>query len=182
MPAAGPQIELAVVMRAHGLRGELLLKPFNPHSAMLSELSEVSLRLADGSERRFSVREARAHGSNLRVSLQGVDSREQAEALRGAMLWVPRSALPALAPGEYYLVDVVGLEARQDGVAIGRVRDAIEYPTVCCLVIESEGVSREVPDLPRYISEVNVPQGFVTVQHLDEIEPLVPAAQPKARR
>ena len=43
------------------------------------------------------------------VQLTGVKYRDQAEALRGAILMVPTSDRPALAPGEFHLLDLVGL-------------------------------------------------------------------------
>jgi 16S rRNA processing protein RimM len=86
---------------------------------------------------------------------------------------VPRAALPTLEEGEYYLVDLVGLSARDPaGEVIGRVHDVIAYPSVECLVMQCGDVWREVPDLPRYVLEVHVREGYVVVDHLDELEPV----------
>ena len=54
--------------------------------------------------------------------LAQVTNRTEAEALRGTTLAVPRDALPPLAEGEYYHVDLLGLPAvTTEGEALGEV-------------------------------------------------------------
>ncbi|MCX5947453.1 MAG: ribosome maturation factor RimM [Cyanobacteria bacterium] len=65
------------------------------------------------------------------VQLDGIDSREAAEALVGLELLVAANDRPPLQPGEFHLLDLVGLEARllesdgSPGALIGRVRDLL---------------------------------------------------------
>jgi len=44
------------------------------------------------------------------AQLQGVDDRDQAEAMRGCVVMAARSAFPAAAEGEYYWVDLIGCD------------------------------------------------------------------------
>lgn len=169
-------IELAAVVRAHGLRGELLLKVFNPESTLLLEIDSVLLRDKSGKVVSHEVEHARVHSDHVLLTLADVLDKDQADALRGQLVCVPRSALPALEEGEYYLVDLVGLEARDEsGKPIGKVIDVVEYPASNCLAVECEDGVREVPELERYLLEVDVKGGYVRVTNLDELEPLKPA-------
>jgi 16S rRNA processing protein RimM len=175
-PAQGDElIELAAVVRGHGLNGELLLKLFNPDSDQLARSPYVVLRPPTGELRRCEVTSLRGGGDAHLLALRGIESRDQADALRGSVVCVPRSALPALDDGEYYLVDLVGLAVRDaSGAEIGRVESVIEYPSVQCLVVVTNGEWLEVPDLPRYVLEVQVAEGYVVVDHLDEIDTVTP--------
>jgi len=166
-------VELAAIVRGHALAGEVVIKLFNPESELLAELDEVELRAPSGETRRYEVLSVRGGGHNVLLALSGVNSRDAADALRGHILCVPRAVLPALEEGEYYLVDLPGLKVRTtDGSVIGHVEDVIEYPSVPSLVVITDGIVREVPDLPRYLLEVRVADGYVVVDHLDEIEPV----------
>ena len=177
-PSPDEPIALAAVVRAHGLRGELLLKPFNPDSTLLAQLEHVLLKAPDGSLSSYAVEEARNHGESQLLTLRDVRSREAAEALRGHLVCVLRADLPALEEGEVYLVDLVGLEARDvNGVVVGRVADVIEYPSVTCLVVESAEGRREVPNLPRYVHSLDLETRVVVVDQLEELE----LERPKAR-
>ncbi|MFT3922597.1 MAG: ribosome maturation factor RimM [Myxococcales bacterium] len=166
-------VELAAVVRAHGLRGELSLKPFNPESELLRELEQIVLKQPDGTTRSYAVRGARGHADQLILALEGVTDRNTSEALRGSLVCVPRSALPEPEEGEVYLVDLVGLEARDaQGAAFGRVEDIVQYPSIACLLVKGEGGAWEVPDTERYLVEIDVEAGFVVVDHLDELDVL----------
>ena len=179
---AGELVELAAVVRGHALSGELVLKLFNPDSELLDDMSEVVLRAPSGETRTYAVETVRGGGNNVLLRLAGVSTRDQADALRGHVILVERAAFPPLEEGEYYLIDLPGLSVRSvDGTVLGHVDDVIEYPTVPSLVVITEGIVREVPDLPRYLLEVRVEQGYVVVDHLDELEP-VPLAPLKSKR
>jgi len=66
---------------------------------------------------------------------------------------------------------LVGLVAKDTaGRTIGKVRDILEYPAACCLIVESAEGIREVPDLQRYVPEVHVAAGYVVLDNLDELE------------
>ena len=175
-------IELAAVVRAHGLSGELVLKPFNPDSDLLGSLRDIVLRSPAGELRSYEVTSRRGGGDNQLLGLRGISDRDQAEALRGSVVCVPRASLPELEEGEYYLVDLVGLSVRTpDGDTIGHVEDVLEYPSVEALVVITHGIVREVPNLDRYVPSIDVQGGFVVVDHIDEIEP-VPLAALKGKR
>lgn len=175
-------VELAAIVRGHALAGELVLKLFNPESDLLTSLREVTLRAPSGDTRKYNVRGIRGAGDGVLLSLEGVSDRDGADALRGHVVCVSRDVLPALEEGEYYLVDLPGLAVHdKNGQKIGYVEDVIEYPSVSALVVVVEGLVREVPDLPRYLLEVRVADGFVVVDHLDELEP-VPLAPLQGKR
>jgi 16S rRNA processing protein RimM len=170
-----PLVPLGVVIGAHGLRGELRVKPYNPSSELLLSLASARVRLpgerGDGRER--GLRRARRHGPGLVLTLEGCDDRDAAEALRGAELCVPRSALPPLDEGEHYLFDLVGLEARlPDGQVVGRVEEALEYPASHALRVTGPRGTLEVPLLEPYVVELRPDEGFVIVDQLEDLEPL----------
>lgn len=72
--------------------------------------------------RRVVLTGVRAAGRGAIARLEGVASRDAAEALRGKLVTVDRSALPPLEPGEYYHADVIGLACvSAAGDVLGRV-------------------------------------------------------------
>ena len=98
------RVALAAIAGAHGISGEVRLKLFaegvdslKRHRQMLA--GETALTLV-------SVKP----GSNGAIArFAEVGDRNGAEALRGTLLTVPRSALPPLSEGEYYHADLIGL-------------------------------------------------------------------------
>jgi 16S rRNA processing protein RimM len=70
----------------------------------------------------YEVDAAKVHGSTVVGKLAGIETREQALALKGQAVSVPREALPEPEEGKYYLADLVGLEVvNEQGAALGVV-------------------------------------------------------------
>ena len=105
----------------------------------------------------------------LLMRLAGVGSLEDADALRGYKLCVPREALPDLKEGEYYHADLIGLEAFDGTESIGQVVEVVDYPAAECLKIQRPGGFLEVPMLPRWLDRVDIARGKVHLKDLDDI-------------
>lgn len=163
-------IELGVIAKPHGIRGEIRVHVFNPESTLLQELAEIFL-IGDEDEEPalVEVESARPGPKALLMRLAGVSTREDVEALRGYKLCVPREALPDLEEGEYYHADLIGLQAFDGDQIVGRVIDVIDYPSAECLKIQRPGGYIEVPMLPRWLDRVDVGAGKVHLKDLDDI-------------
>ena len=128
------RIALAAVAGAHGVKGELRLKLF---SDSIESLSRHGQMYVGGAERRLlSIRDAKSPVARF----EGIDDRSAAEALRGSLIEIDRSALPPLEEGEYYHSDVIGLSALDhDGKPVGKVIAVENYGAGDLLEIELEG-------------------------------------------
>jgi 16S rRNA processing protein RimM len=128
------RIALAAVAGAHGVKGELRLKLFSDSIDSLSRHQKLTV---GGAERSLlSVHDA---GKGAIARFEGIDDRSAAEALRGSLVEVDRSALPPLDEGEYYHADLVGLPAVDgDRNPIGTVVAVENYGAGDLLEIELE--------------------------------------------
>jgi 16S rRNA processing protein RimM len=169
-------VPLAVVGRPHGVQGEVRAHPFNKDSKLLLELDEVLVRFADGErkgeEHEVSIDSARPTNEAFLVKLHGVDDRNAAEDVRGALLCAQRGDFPALEEGEFYACDVIGAHAFLAGEELGTVRELASYPSVDLLVIEGARGRIEVPLVDAYVESVKIDEQRVTLRTLDGIEGL----------
>ncbi|MGJ8514955.1 Ribosome maturation factor RimM [Carnimonas sp. R-84865] len=121
----------------------------------------------NGVERRFRVLQGRRQGKGLVVQLEGVDSRDAAEALGGATIRLAAGELPRLSEGEFYWYQLEGLAvATTDGVALGRVAYLFETGANDVLVIKGaeDGKERLVPFIPDdVIIDIDLDAGHMTV-------------------
>jgi 16S rRNA processing protein RimM len=111
------RIALAAVAGAHGIKGEVRLKLFSESAISLAKHEKL---IVGGAERRLiSVRDS---GKTAVARFEGVNDRSVAEALRGSLIEIDRSALPPLEEGEYYHADLIGLGAvDREGRQVGTV-------------------------------------------------------------
>ena len=121
MPTSGDRgerrIALAAVAGAHGIKGEVRLKLFSESAVSLAKHEKL---IVGGAERRLiNVRDS---GKTAVARFEGVNDRSAAEALRGSLVEIDRSALPPLEEGEYYHADMIGLGAvDREGLPVGSV-------------------------------------------------------------
>ena len=137
---SGRRIALAAVAGAQGIKGELRLKLFSSSADSIAAHQNVTVA---GVERRLlSVRDA---GKVAVARLEGIDDRSAADALRGSLIEVDRSALPPLADDEYYHADLVRLPCvDREGHAIGIVAAIENYGAGDLLEVELPGGKRSL--------------------------------------
>jgi 16S rRNA processing protein RimM len=137
------RVALAAVAGAHGVKGEVRLKLFSDSVESLSRHKKLHI---GGAERRLlSVRE----GKMPVARFEGVADRAAAEALRGSLVEVERSALPPLDEGEYYHADLIGLPCQdREGNAAGKVVAVENYGAGDLLEIEKDGKRSLIPFKP----------------------------------
>jgi 16S rRNA processing protein RimM len=116
-----------------------------------------------GDWQQFEVEQGAAHGGSLLAKLKGVQDREQAAALRGREVAVPREALPGSAEGEYYWADLAGLRvANLEGEALGVVTGLLETGANQVLVVHGER-ERLIPFVAAVVKSVDVARGALVV-------------------
>jgi len=144
------RIALAAVAGAHGVKGELRLKLF---SDSIESLSRHDSLYVGGVERRLlSIRD---RGKTAVARFEGIGDRSAAEALRGSLIEVDRSALPPLQDGEYYHADLIGLACIDgSGNAVGTVVAVENYGAGDLLEIELEGGKRSLIPFKAEIAEL----------------------------
>ena len=127
------RIALAAVAGAHGVKGEVRLKLFSERAESLA--AHEKLYVGDTARRLLTIRDG---GKTAVARFEGIDDRSAAEALRGSLVEVDRSALPPLEEGEYYHADLIGLPCvDRDGQAVGTVLAIENYGAGDLLEIEA---------------------------------------------
>lgn len=114
------------------------------------------------------IKDTKEHSDSVVASAHDVDDRSAAEALKGARIFVPRSSFPTAGEGEYYWVDLIGLEVvNREGIAMGSVKDLMATGPQTVLVLEyDEGgkpAERMIPFVAAYVDDVDLAARRITV-------------------
>ena len=182
-PAQRPAdaVELARVQEAWGIKGWVRILPFQADPIALVHSPQWWL---EPPEARFvrgfalfsgcvqvQVAEIKAHADGWVARLEGVDDRNTAEALKGVRISVPRSAFPPPADGEFYWVDLLGLDViNREGVQLGRVTDLLATGPTSVLVLQdsdpadsAKTIERMIPFVDAYVDAVDTAARRITV-------------------
>lgn len=129
-PVTPTDINLAAIIGAHGVAGEVRLKLFGEgweslktHKSFLARHKDIPSDAPDSEGRTLTPTKLRSDNKGGAVArFKEVADRNAAEALRGTMLSVARDNLPPLEAGEFYLADLLGLAAvSASGKPLGQI-------------------------------------------------------------
>lgn len=151
------------VAGAFGVRGEVRVISHTADPAAI--LSYGPLRAKDGAVA-LTPLSGRVDAKGVVLRAPEIATREAAEALKGLDLHVPRAALPPAEEDEYYLADLIGLQARSPaGEILGRVKSVNDFGAGDLLEIEpaAGGPTWWTPFTRESVPEVDLPGGAVTL-------------------
>ena len=119
----------------------------------------------------LKIKEAKEHADTVVASSLDVADRNQAEALKGARIFVPRSSFPTAGTDEYYWVDLLGLDVfNREGVALGQVKDLMSTGPQTVLVLAQASdepgkpaTERMIPFVSAFVDNVDLPGRKITV-------------------
>ncbi len=171
-PALPESVQVGEVLRPHGVRGEVAVFATSDTPGRFAVGAELRLVLG-GAARAVRVATARERRPGLLViGFEGVADRDGAEALRGGVLEVDRSRVPAPPAGAFYHFELIGCRCRDRTAGdLGAVVDLVADGGGWLVVAEREdgqrialpfvesflvGIDREARAI-----EWNLPEGLV---------------------
>lgn len=161
-------IELGAVGAPFGVRGWVKVRSFTDPPDRLWQ--HRTLHLKQGSACTVHTIEATGKsGGQLTAKLSGVNDRDQAQALRGAQLCVPRGELPPRDEKDFYRADLVGCEVvNLAGARLGTVQHFIETPAQVLMVVRGDA-EHWVPAIPKHLRRVDLEARRVVVDWDDAV-------------
>ncbi|MBI1406689.1 MAG: 16S rRNA processing protein RimM [Caulobacter sp.] len=158
------------VLGGHGVKGEVRIHSFTDDPMALAGYRH--LKTADGAPA-LTVLSARLQKGGLVARCKGIETRDQADALKGLTLHIDRADLPEPDEDEFYLADLVGLSAASaDGEPLGTVKSVQNFGAGDILEIAPPlgGPTWYLPFTRDCVPEVLIAQGRIVVVMPDEIE------------
>ncbi len=185
-------VEVGRILGAWGIQGGLKVKPFASDPQALFAAKRWFIQPPEGPRpvglkpngplpTVLRVMSAREHGDGVVATVQDLNDRNGAEALRGARIFVPRSSFPKPDAGEFYWIDLIGMSVvTREGVALGVVIGLLETGPHCVLQVQvqaqaqvqvqvqgqeadTEVPERLIPFVDAYVDKVDVPTRCITV-------------------
>ena len=152
-----------------GVKGWIHVDSYTDPPDGILEYRQWTLRLGSGERITRGLIEGHPHSDRLVARLEGIEDRDRAAALNGAVIEVARAELPPTGEREYYQADLLGLMVRNlDGAELGKVGYFADTPTGPMMVVKGD---REfwIPAVPKHLSKVDLAAGLILVDWpLDE--------------
>ncbi len=155
---AGGYIAIGKIVGAHGIRGELKLLPYLDDVGSLLQLEAVNLEPpSEEPDSRKPVELARVHKRTILLKLEGLETRNQAEALVGREVHMPEELEPELPEGSFKLKTLLGMAVMSEsGIRLGTLKDVDLHGERATLEVRLEsGQHVLVPFVDEYVGPVD---------------------------
>jgi len=151
----------------HGIRGEVKVAVLTETPERFDLLTHIYLG-DETSPRRYVLEGWRSHKGHVLLRLAGVADRHTAEALRGQWVLVPTAEALPLEPDEFYVCEIVGLEAwTTGGEHLGRVVEVLSAGESDVLQIRGSRGEVLIPFTAEVVPLVDLEAGRLTVEPLE---------------
>lgn len=155
---------IAEIGAASGVKGEVRIKLHSDDPAALTGYGA----LRDAAGHSYTISKSRPAKTVFVCTLDGVQDRSAAEALKNTRLYISRDKLPEPDTDEFYHIDLEGLDVQQaDGTLIGTVSSVHDFGAGDILEIApSEGETLMIPFSLAAVPIVDIAGGFVKLADL----------------
>jgi len=155
-------IEIAKVLKPHGIRGEVKVQLFSDNFDAFCERGYAYAK-QDGAFGRVEYSAVRINPPYVYITIGGVCSRNDAEAYHGTLLYIDREDFGDTDEGEYYVCDLVGLRVVDEtGKELGKLKEVLQHGAADVYVVAADN-GFMFPALKRVIRSVDLGSGEICV-------------------
>ena len=174
-------IEVGRVIGAYGIKGWIRVQPFSADPKALFSSRRWFIQPPERPGPKASaafppllrITQARDQGDDVVAAAQELPDRNAAEAMKGARIFISRASFPTAGDGEFYWVDLIGLQVvNRAGELLGTVADLLDTGAHSVLRVQRPDASsdapldereRLIPFVAAYIDDVNLAERRITV-------------------
>ena len=151
-------VEAGEIVTTHGVRGEVKVLCWLDDPEMLCEFDRCRI---GGTE--YVMEQVRVQKTCNLVKLQGVDTMEDAQALRGKTLELFREDID---DEVIFAAELIGVEVYADGKKIGKVSDVLDYPGNSVYVVRGE-YEYMIPAVNQFILSIDMEKNEMQVKLIE---------------
>lgn len=157
-------IEVMKIINTHGVKGEMKAIHYADSPLFFKKVKN----LYDKKENVFHITNVREGKNSLLITVEGIEDMTAAERMKNVSLYAKREDFPPLPKGEYYLIDLIGLNAVTiDGEEIGEVVDIQEKSAQNLIVIKKDDKEILVPKCDAFVDRVDLDEKKIYITPIE---------------
>jgi 16S rRNA processing protein RimM len=158
-------IEIGKIVRSQGLKGRVKVLSFLQSQDVLELVSSLYVGAKETDAVCYVLNGVQQGNGFLILKFEGIDSRNDADRLKGQQVWMVAEGMAPLAENEYYWSDIIGLKVvTEDNEHLGRI-EAV-FPTGSNDVYVCRNEDREIllPAIEQVIRRIDPEKGVMVVR------------------
>lgn len=161
------------IVNTHGIKGEVKVIPTTDDPKRFEKLKEIYIQRKDMCT--FKIESVRYHKKFVLIKFEGINTLNEAELLKNAVLKINRGDSLPLNKDEYYISDLYGMDVvTLEGRKLGQLTEIIYTGSNDVYVIKNEETKKEllIPAIKQVIKEIDLEEKIMRVVLLEGLEEL----------
>ncbi|MCJ7782875.1 MAG: ribosome maturation factor RimM [Desulfobacterales bacterium] len=156
------------VVKPHGVKGKMKVKYFGDDLHRFFSYHEIFIEDEKSGLESYEILEVIPQPPRLILRLKGIEKIEEIEPLIGKNILIEKEALPELEEGEYYWIDLVGIEVEtREGKKIGKVREIFSTGAHDVYVVEGKRGEIFLPAIEDVIQSIDLKKRVMKVIRME---------------
>ena len=156
------------ITRPHGVRGTLRIEPITDDPQRFKLLSKIYIQCENGSQVEYDIANVNIANRYILLDLQQINTRNDAELLRGCYIEIPRQECLPLPEGEHYYFELIGFYVvSNQGKVIGELLDIHSYPANDVYVVKNDDKEILIPAVDEFIEHVDFETCTININPID---------------
>jgi 16S rRNA processing protein RimM len=162
-------IVIGRISKPHGVKGEVRIDYFNPENPrFFSHYQTIFLQGDEKSLHPYRLLAVRPHKKFILAQLEGIQSRAEAEQLRGKVVFIDPAELPPLEADEYYWRDILGMRVvSETGENMGTVKEIVSTGSNDVYVVRKEAQEFLIPATKDVIMSIDMEGRTMVIRPLE---------------
>jgi len=156
------------VVKPHGLSGEVKVLPFSGEFSSFKNFINLYISLEKNNPPKFIISRSRNQKNYIIVKLEGIDSIDDAEHLKGLTIFIDKKELPLKEEDEYYWFELIGMNVfNNENILIGKVKDIIDNTAQPVLVIKNNSEEYLVPMVEKFVEDIDLVNSKIVINPIE---------------
>lgn len=150
-------LEIGQIVNTFGVKGMVKVKPFTDDINRFDKLKKVYIK-SNNIKQKYEIEQVKYHKDMVLIKLKGIENLEQADLLRNSYLMINREEEKPLEEGNYYIVDMIGLEVyTEKGKNLGKLEDIFNTGSNDIYVVKNDlGKQILLPAISDVIKQIDL--------------------------
>lgn len=157
-------LEGGKILTSHGVKGLVKVEHLCDSPKVLTSAKKIYLKERDGSFTERKIKSASVASQFVLMGIEGIESREEAIAYRGRLIYLHRDDIP-VARGAMLIADMIGLPVyhSESGESLGEISDISDVAGRRIYTVKYQGRDVLIPDVPEFIKEISEERGMAVL-------------------
>ena len=161
-------VAIGVIEKAHGIKGDVKVKPITDYPPRFESLNKVIIERLHGEIEELEISKVLVREKVIYLGLKGIDTRDDAQALRGAFINIKKEEVLPLEEGRFYHFEILGFEVKKtSGEILGNLEEVMDLPANAVLVVKNESREYLIPVIQEVVKKIDMERGEVIIEPME---------------